>query len=261
MFYSLFSVFIAIGLFLGMLLLIEIGRRAGIRRASDDAEGARAGLGAIDAAVYSLLGLLIAFTFSGAAMRFDARRQLAIQEANNIGTAWLCIDVLPVAAQADLREQFRQYLDARLSVARQMPDLEAVKGALQRCSDLQDAIWTKSVAACGESASPLAAMLLLPALNQMIDIVTTRTATAQIHPSWIIFATLLALSLASALLAGYGMAAARRRSWMHTLGLAAAVSAAVFVIVDLEYPRIGLIRIDAMDQVLVDLRQSMNKPL
>ncbi|HVQ75688.1 MAG TPA: hypothetical protein VMT79_09145 [Candidatus Binatia bacterium] len=32
---------------------------------------------------------------------------------------------------------------------------------------------------------------------------------------------------------------------------------AVYVIVDLEYPRFGLIRVDAFDRVLVDLRRSM----
>jgi len=46
-----------------------------------------------------VLGLLIAFTFSGANRRFDARRQLIVEETNNIGTAYLRLDVLP----ADLR--------------------------------------------------------------------------------------------------------------------------------------------------------------
>jgi hypothetical protein len=106
----------------------------------------------------------------------------------------------------------------------------------------------------------MAAMLYLPALNQMFDIASTRNATALIHPPLIIFMMLILLALASALLAGYGMATAKKRSWLHVLGLPAAVSAAVFVIVDLEFPRAGLIRIDESDQVLVDLRQSMDRP-
>ena len=61
------------------------------------------------------MGLLIAFTFSGAATRFDGRRQLIGEEANAIGTAYLRMDLLPQAAQPALREDFRNYVDARLS--------------------------------------------------------------------------------------------------------------------------------------------------
>jgi hypothetical protein len=32
---------------------------------------------------------------------------------------------------------------------------------------------------------------------------------------------------------------------------------ALYVIVDLEFPRLGLIRLDAYDKVLVDVRESM----
>ena len=63
------------------------------------------------------------------------------------------------------------------------------------------------------------------------------------------------MALASALLAGYGMAPAR--NWLHILGCAATIAIAVYVIVDLEYPRFGLIRVGAFDQSLLELRASM----
>ena len=100
-------------------------------------------------------------------------------------------------------------------------------------------------------------MLLLPALNQMIDITTTRTMAAKIHPPLIIFVMLVVLTLVGALFAGYGMAAAKTRSWVHMIGFALVMAAGVYIILDLEYPRLGLIHIHAADQVLVDLRQSM----
>jgi len=100
-------------------------------------------------------------------------------------------------------------------------------------------------------------MLLLPALNQMIDITTTRTMALQLHPPTIIYTMLFALALASALLAGYGMAGAKSRSWLHILGFAAVMAVAVYVILDLEFPRLGLIQVDAFDRALVELRESM----
>jgi hypothetical protein len=256
--YTLIVSLIALALFLGMLLLLETGRRLGVRRLANDPEGARAGTGAVDGAVFALLGLLVAFTFSGAASRFDERRNLIVEETNDIGTAYLRLDLLPASAQPALRDLFRRYVDSRLEVYRKLPDLEAAMAELARSIGLQGEIWSRAVVACRmEGAPPSAAMLLLPALNQMIDITTTRTMAAQMHPPVVIFALLFGLALAAALLAGYGMAGGRSRSWVHMVGFAAVMAAAVNVIIDIEYPRLGLIQVAAFDQSLVDLRDSM----
>jgi hypothetical protein len=69
--------------------------------------------------------------------------------------------------------------------------------------------------------------------------------------------TLCFLALASALIAGYGMGATGTRSWFHVLAFAIILALAVDVILDLEFPRVGFIRIDSYDRVMVDLRQSM----
>jgi hypothetical protein len=97
------------GLFLGMLLFLEIGRRIGVRRMKDDSEAGAEGIGAVDGAVFAVLGLLIAFTFSGATARFDSRRQLIVEETNDIGTAYRRLDLLPAHAQPALRDSFRRY--------------------------------------------------------------------------------------------------------------------------------------------------------
>jgi hypothetical protein len=250
---SLFTV----GLFLGMLLLLETGRRIGVRRLSQDPEGARQGLGVVEAAVFSLLGLLIAFTFSGAATRFDARRQLAVEEANDIGTAWLRLDLLPAGPAANLRQQFRQYLDSRIESYREISDRPAAEAELARSVKLQGKIWSAAVAASRDSGSQSSQMLLLPALNQMIDITTTRAEATRLHPPPIIFVMVSVLSLAASLLAGYGMAGGKARSWLHMIGFTAVVAITVYVIMDIEYPRLGLIRVDDADRVLLQLRESM----
>jgi len=247
----------ALGLLLGMLILLEIGRRIGIRRMAQDAEGARAGVGAVEGAIFGLLGLLIAFTFSGAASRFDSRRQLIVEETNAIGTAYLRIDLLPISSQPALRESFRRYVDARLEVYRKLPDIQAAREELARATALQGEIWTRAVTACRAEGNPSATMLLLPALNQMIDITTTRTMAAQMHPPVIIFVMLAVLALVSSLLAGYSMAGGKTRSWIHMMGFAVIMAITVYVILDIEYPRLGFIHIDAFDQAMMELRQSM----
>jgi hypothetical protein len=63
--------------------------------------------------------------------------------------------------------------------------------------------------------------------------------------------------LAIALLPDYTLADGRLRKWLPMLGFAAAIPVTIYVILDIEYPRLGLIRVDAIDHLLVDLRATM----
>src|SRR3954454_14517714 len=148
-------------LFIGMLLLLNAGYRIGMRRRAADPEGSQSGFAAVEGSIFGLVGLLLAFTFSGAASRFDSRRQLVVEEANDIGTAWLRLDFLPTGAQPALREHFRQYLDSRLAAYRKLPDIQAAHDELARGTALQGQIWAEAVAASREGP-PSAAMLLIP---------------------------------------------------------------------------------------------------
>jgi len=245
-------------LFVAMLACYEIGRRIGVARLGSDPDGLAHGIGAVDGAVFALLGLLIAFTFSGAASRFEARRHLITQEANAIGTAFLRVDLLPTDAQPELRDLFRKYVDLRAVVYSEVADRAATEAKLAEAAALQEAIWAKALAAGRRpDATAPATMLVLPALNEMIDITTTRHVATQNHPPLVIYLLLAGLSLVGSLLVGYGMSENKRQSWMHTTAFAIVLSLTTYVIVDLEFPRVGLIRVDAADQVLVDLRKSM----
>jgi hypothetical protein len=79
----------------------------------------------------------------------------------------------------------------------------------------------------------------------------------QLHPPLIIFGMLFLVALASALLAGYSMAGGKDRKWLHVIGFALVIGITVYVILDIEFPRFGLIRVDAFDKALVDLLKSM----
>src|SRR5262249_2246136 len=193
-----------LGLFLGMLLFLEIGRRAGLRRIKEDSGAAGEGVGAVDGAVFALLGLLIAFTFSGASSRFDTRRQLIVEEANHIGAAYLRIDLLPAEAQPALRESFRRYLDARIEVYQKLPDIAAAKESLAKANGLQSQIWRQAVAASrAQGAPPAAPILLLPARSAMIGTATTGTRATHVHPPPVVPRILFALASAEWLLLGF----------------------------------------------------------
>src|ERR1700758_5381477 len=248
--YSLF-------LFLGMLILLETGRRLGVMRRPKESDGERSSLGTIEGAVFRLFGLLMAFTFSGAASRFNEKRMLIAEEANTIETAYLRLHLVP-QSELKLQELFRQYVDSRLETYRRLPDMTAAKLEMANSKKIQEEIWTESVAATRVTdAHPAAAWLLLPALNNMIDITTTRTMALQVHPPRIIYVLLFALGLICSLLAGYRMSTGQHRSWLHILGFTVITVIIVYVMLDAEYPRAGLIRLETADQVLVDVRANL----
>jgi hypothetical protein len=255
--YTLVLLSLAIGLFSGMLILFEIGRRAGVRSMSRDSDGSHVGTGAIDSAVLGLMGLLVGFTFFGAAGRFDDRRNLIVDETNIIGTAYLRLDLLPVATQPAVKQLFREYLDSRLAFYQNITDPNISGEEDRKTKILQQKIWEEAVAAARSPETIDGGRLLLPALNDMIDITTTRAMATRMHPPLIVFAMLFGMSFASALLAGYEMAKAKRRNWHYATGFALIMAVVVYVILDLEFPRLGFLRVDAFDEALLDLRNSM----
>lgn len=255
--YFAIAIPLTLGLMLGMLFLLEFGRRLARRNAAASDAVTGAPTGTLDSAVFALLGLLLAFTFSGAAGRFDARRAQIVEETNNLGTAWLRLDLLPADAQPALRDLFRRYVDSRLAIYSNLQNVEATTAELQHSNALQSEIWNQAVKACSKKQDPATTTLVVQALNAMFDITTTRAAAARMHPPLVVFALLFLLALASAFVAGHGMASAPSAPWLHMFTFAAMISASVYLVLDLEYPRAGFVRIDGFDQTLSDLRRSM----
>ncbi|MGH7619197.1 MAG: DUF4239 domain-containing protein [Gemmatimonadaceae bacterium] len=255
--FEFIAVGIAIGLFVGMLAVLEIGRRIGLEQVARHGPDARIGIGVVDGAVYGLFALLIGFSFSGAAARFDQRRAIVSREVNAIGTAWLRVDLLPPAPQVAIRDGFRRYLDALIASYDEPGPVGPALLEPPPVTRAQDDIWTRSVAATIDPSGERARMLLLPSLNEMFDTVEEERLARRIHPPSIIFMMLGITALAAALFAGYGVASKSTHNWFFTIGVAATISIAAYVIVELEYPRLGLIRVSDMDRALTELRATM----
>ena len=138
-----------------------------------------------------------------------------------------------------------------------LPNLNAAEQELARVGELQKEIWSRAVAASRNDPTQNTARLLLPAINEMIDITTARTIAMHTQLPRLIFVLLSAVSLTSGLLAGYAMAKRESRSWLHTVLYAAVIAVTIYAVLDLEYPRFGLIRLDFADKALLQLRDSI----
>ena len=247
----------AFGLLAASLAFLAVGRRIGARRLHLDPKGGSAGHAAVEAAVFGLLGLLLAFTFSGAMQRFDERRQLIAEEANAITTAHWQADLLSPEARSAFRDTLRQYLNARVEVSRHPRLIDWGQEFLPpddvaRSEALQSKIWQIAIDPNHTQRAESVEQVLLPTLTSMFAVARARNSIGQRHPPEIIYGMLFGLTLVSSLLAGYGMAASKTPSWVHMVGFALSLAGTVFVICDVEFPRSGLIRVDMFDQVLIN---------
>ena len=207
--------------------------------------------GSIEGSLLGLLALLLAFTFSMANERYDARRAVIIQEANAIGTAVLRADLYPDTTRQQFRADFKQYVEARIAYYTAGVDADRIKAALQLSDQYSAAIWARAARLSRQTANLLPANLMIPALNDMIDVVTTRDATliARIPDS--ILYVLMGLCLVGSFIIGY---MAEKSDWMLTICFSCMTALSIYLILDLDRPRQGLITTDAMHQKMLDLR-------
>ncbi len=255
---ALLAAAIAVALFVGVLTCSELGYRWGTGKLRSQGPKAFAGASHIEGAIFALLGLMLAFNFAGAAGRLERRHLHLIDEANAVGTAWLRLDLLPTESQTAIRELFRQYVDNRMAVFSSLNDRATREAELERTAVLQAQIWALAVEANRDgTAGGYGRLTTLPALNTMFDAATTRTRSALVHTSPVITTFVVLVALLSAAVAGYAMSESGRRPISHAVVFALIVSSTMYMIIDLDYPRFGMIRIDSADKVFQDLRISM----
>jgi hypothetical protein len=244
-------------LFAGMIGFLSLGHHLGIQQLDRHPELRGEGNTAIEAALFALLGLLVAFTISGGETRLNVRRELIIQEANAIDVAYLRLDLLPEASQAALRSEFRQYVDARITYYRTLLNFSEARAERGRVTNLQERIWKDAVAAANQAPDVRATLLIVPAINAMVDVTTAREAAMRTHVPFALFALMVLLAFACAFFAGLGMAKGRRPSRIHVLTFAGTLAVTAYVILNLEFPRAGFIGLGAMDALLTQVRARM----
>src|SRR5580658_4346128 len=155
----------SLGLFLALLAGLEVGRWLARRRAIPETASAESN--AADGVVFALLGLMIAFTFTSSADRFDERRKLLIDQANAIGTAWLRVDLLAQPDREPIRRCMRDWVKLYLETASMPPEEGSgeFKARVAEAIRLQDQAWQAAVAAVDRSPKPQYAALVLSPIN------------------------------------------------------------------------------------------------
>jgi len=248
---------LCVALFFSMMLLMEVGRRLGHRAIQRHGQESVAGLSGVDAAIYSLLALLMGFAFSGAAGRFESRKRMVVDEVSALSTAWQRTLLLPAGARDTVQAGMRKYTDALLAAYEAPNASEEEHRAREAVSRAENEIWTQSLGTCMANTDKPICVLLIPSLNELFDVVDKERLDRYIHLPRIVLVMLLVAALAASIFAGYTMAKSPTRNWIFMLGIATTISLTTYVIVELEYPRAGLIHVDAFDTAIREFRATM----
>jgi CDP-diglyceride synthetase len=262
--FLLFSAGVALLFFAASLIALHCGRRLGLRYRSKEGADGMAGLATVEGAIFGLMGLLLAFTISGALQRFDERRQLVIQEATAVRTAYDRLGLFEEDTARALRSRLKDYVRARIELYRLPHDflfwqrLEVFShGQEATVQAFRDELWSAAAAVCPQASYRPQCSLVLPALGNVFDAALLRAGASEKHPPQIIYLMLFGLGIACSLLAGFGMAAGTARSWIHMVSFALTLAVALYIVTDMEYPRLGLFRIESFDHFLADAYDAM----
>ena len=245
------EILIVAGLLLGGLVAAEIGFRIGAAfKREDDALNKQ--LDVIRSATLALVAFLVAFAFSGSAGRFVDRLDIIVTEANALGTAWLRADVLPEPQRGELKATLKEYTTDRVTLLSSR-DWDEIHRLLGKVGGLQERMWSAALAGT-QGDAPLM-NLVLPPLNDVIDLHTTHLAQATRHLPRPILIVLLATAALSLVLVGVGNGRSGRRFPVLDAIYAAVLAVALWMTIDLDRPRQGLIQVSS--QPLADALASM----
>jgi hypothetical protein len=248
-------VIVLAGLFLAMAASWIIGRRLGVIDRERCDEDSRTHATGLHAAMLGLLALLLGFTFSMAAQRFETARDLVAHEASAIETAYLRADFALEPDRLAIRDALRRYIDTRIAFYDAKIDLRKRTAVEKESQRLIGEVWRHASATAARTPSPTTA-LLVEGVNEAMDLHTQRLlASRNFVPSTILW-LLMIMSVAATGLTGYVAGFGNRRHPAPTAVVLLLIAMVIVVIFDLNRPTRGLIR--GGQESLIDLQRSLS---
>ena len=239
-------------------LAVELGHRAGTHGDVSATEAHREQVNATRDTLGVLLSLLLGFTLAMALPRYDLRKQLAVDEADAIGTTILRAQLLPEPARTKLHDLLVSYVDERVSFSNAGNSEQQLAPSIKRTGELQLELWKVAAIAAGQSPNPVTA-LFISSLNDTIDMSEKRLSGLENRIPISIWIMLLSISILTCTTVGYS---ARLRFWMVWIVSPLMISIVMGLIADLNSPRSGMIRTDVSSMLRLqhDLNRNVTSP-
>lgn len=210
----------------------------------------------IQAGIMSLLGVMLAFSFSLSSERYEQRRRLIIEESMNIGTAYFRAGLLPDSLRHDLRGLLKSYLDERINFYKTGNTQEEMEQIQSRAQEIQVQIWAKT-AVIGKNAPNLNTNINILSLNTMIDISGNISSIFQSHVPKMIILLLTFITTCTVLIIGYSHGLSSDKNFPFMIILNIILCSILLLILDLDTPTSGFLRADIYS--LRELKKSIIK--
>ena len=239
-FYLIDHRLLALAMVAVLVMIVEIGYRAGTRW-KDAPDSLRSQVSGIGAAMLGILGVLLGFTLSMAIARWDVRRDVIVEESNAIGTLWLRAGLLEDPLRDELRSVLQEYTDTRIALGGSRGDLDALRAAQSEGAALHAKIWSVVERADQPGTSPAILSTLIAAANELIDLHELRVASIEnFLPAFLILLLPCITAAAVASLAwSFGATSERGRTPIFLLTLL--ICAVILLIMDVNRPQRGAI--------------------
>jgi hypothetical protein len=252
--FDLSSYPIAAIFFIGLAVIFvvsEVGWQLGIRTKG----GGGGNIATLEGAILGLLALMLAFTFSMALTRSEARRDALLNEANAIGTTALRARLLPDPHRSETLKLLHEYVEIRLDIVRQNTSLAESTTIIGRSNALQEALWQQAKAVASKDKGLIPTGLFIASLNEMIDDQGKRLSALRNRVPNIVLVTLFAIAAVAGGFAGYASAIGSQGSRLPILIMGLLISTVIFLIIDLDRPSAGFIKNN--QQPMIDLAASI----
>jgi len=239
-FYLIDHRLLALAMVAVLVMIVEIGYRAGTRW-KDAPDSLRSQVSGIGAAMLGILGVLLGFTLSMAIARWDVRRDVVVEESNAIGTLWLRAGLLEDPLRDELRSALQEYTDTRIALGGSRGDLDVLRAAQSEGAALHAKIWSVVERADQPGTSPAILSTLIAAANELIDLHELRVASIENFLPAFLILLLPCITAAAVASLAWSFGATSERGRTPILLLTLLICAVILLIMDVNRPQRGAI--------------------
>jgi len=236
-----------------MLILAEIGWRVGNHIAQKEGAEKITTHDTYQGALFGVMALLIAFNFSGSVSHFDARRDLNEQESIAVSKVGKIIKALPSVEMKDIRATYQDYVDVRVNLYKKPVKLEQLETHFAALGDLSEKMLrdkAKIVRDTRGSSPEIIDLVsrLSVAVDSMVSVHEKQLIASKRHPPAILFAATFLLCLITSFVSGYTLGMKMKRDWILTTLFAVVTTGVIYMMLNLEYPALGMIDFDSFEE-------------
>jgi len=253
--YQIPVIILAVPFFILLVLFYWLGHKFKKFQTNKNPDINSSGLGPAESSLLGLTALLLSFAFGISASKFDTRRQIIVEESNDIGTTILRCDLYPDSIRNAFRADLKDYLEERIQYYEVGDDQEKIKKAFDDGNNISAKCWHRAARLSHNLDNRVATAQMIPALNAMIDITTTREASRKALVPRLIMDILPIMIIISAFLLGYG-SKSEERNWVVILAFSLMSTLTLYLVFELDRPRKGFINLDSSQKYITELRSN-----